>query len=156
MLPVDEPCTKLAMMDRVVFLFTPSHKGIAPNAYADAAAKSHLTAPRGQDDSLAMHVVSKPSLYRVRSDFDAQGRLHTLSTAATSPWILWDRSLFKATRKRSLRWVHTQMMEGAKHVLLDTTFIGRRGGALVLDQCRHTWKPRGRHGLGGVTLNGGV
>ena len=120
-------CRLRNKMDRVVFLFTPSHKGIAPNAYADAAAKSHLTAPRGQDDSLAMHVVSKPSLYRVRSDFDAQGRLHTLSTAATSPWILWDRSLFKATRKRSLRWVHTQMMEGAKHVLLDTTFIGRRG-----------------------------
>ena len=35
-------CHLRRSMDRVIFLYTPSHKGIAPNAMADATAKAHL------------------------------------------------------------------------------------------------------------------
>ena len=35
-------CRLRQRMNRVIFLYTPSHKGIAPNAMADAAAKAHL------------------------------------------------------------------------------------------------------------------
>ena len=38
-------CRLRARLGLVVFMYTPSHVGIVPNAYADAAAKSHLSEP---------------------------------------------------------------------------------------------------------------
>ena len=120
-------CRLRSKMDRIIFLFTPSHKGVAPNAYADAAAKSHLQSPCESDTHITAQVQSRPCLYRMCSDFDEQGQLQPMNAQAESVWISWDRALFKTVRKRSARWIHMQMTGSQQHTLLDATFIGRRG-----------------------------
>ena len=63
--------------DTVVFLWTPAHAGVTPNAYADAAAKSycqHGTLTKVYDEA-ARSSVAKPCTYWVDSDFGQDGTL---------------------------------------------------------------------------------
>ena len=89
-------CRLREQLERVVFLYTPSHRGIAHNAYADAAAKSHLQAARSVSD-VRGSVLARPSLFKIESDFNADGTLREQGpNAAPGEWILWDRGLFTA------------------------------------------------------------
>ena len=125
-------CRLREQLGLVVFMFTPSHVGIAPNAYADAAAKAHLDAPLNDGSgtcAVASLVTSRPVVYQVCSDFRADGTLVPQQDrdAAHAIWVTLDRGLFSAVRKRVSRWLHTHMLPGAHSAALDTTFIGRRG-----------------------------
>ena len=56
-------CVLRAQLERVVFMYVPAHRGSAPNAYADAAAKAHLGA--GREDTmmdLRARVMTRPIL----------------------------------------------------------------------------------------------
>ena len=121
-------CRLREQLGRVVFLFTPSHRGIAPNAYADAAAKSHLHAPLlDLSDGVHARVLSRPCVYCVDSDFARDGTLQPATGASEPRRILWDRGVFSAARKRVGRWLHRSMADGLSALPVDATFIGRRG-----------------------------
>ena len=126
-------CRLRARLGLVVFMFTPSHVGIVPNAYADAAAKSHLSEPWEGDSAqqaILPHVPSRPCLYAVRSDFLPDGTLRPEGDDTEGAWILWDRRLFTSGRRRVARWLHGHMAEGLSgDALVESTFIGRRGHA---------------------------
>ena len=102
-------CRLRTRFDRVIFMYVPSHTGIAPNAYADAAAKAFLFTPwtphevRGVAD--AVH--SRPCLYACPSDYTAEGYLRQYEAATA--WVTWDRAVFRATRIRSARWLEAHM-----------------------------------------------
>lgn len=122
-------CSLRARLELVVFMFTPSHRGIAPNAMADAAAKSHLQAPRatGVDAAVRAGVCSRPCVYDVRSDFGVDGILRPAG-AEGGEWEMWDRRLFPAARRRLARWVHLALERGLSGAqMVDSTFVGRRG-----------------------------
>ena len=64
---LEEICTHRARLGGVVVMYTPGHRGISPNEYADAAAKAHVW-----DDvdplitsEIAKHVCTRPCVYRL-------------------------------------------------------------------------------------------
>ena len=107
--------------------------GIVPNAYADAAAKAHLSEPWEGDSSqraILPHVPSRPCLYAVRSDFLPDGTLRPEGDDTEGAWVLWDRRLFTSGRRRVARWLHRHLAEGLSgDALVESAFIGRRGHA---------------------------
>ena len=123
-------CVLRARLQLVVFMYVPAHRGISLNAYADAAAKAHLDAPLDADtaSTVCENVTSKPSVHVVRSDFCRDGTLRAQGVAATdAPWVVWDKRLFAAVRRRAARSVHERLH--AKHAekgYVDSTWIGRR------------------------------
>ena len=78
-------CRLRARFDRVVFLYVPSHTGIAPNAYADAVAKAYLFTPWIHTDMAQIHqgVESRPCLYQFPSDYTDAGYLRQYEQPAT-------------------------------------------------------------------------
>ena len=80
-------------LGRVVFIFTPSHAGVVPNAYADGVAKAYLHDTRTLRLSkvVAQHVTSRSVVYEKRDENgDAQ---------------LKDGQVFKHTRKGIMEWI---------------------------------------------------
>ena len=124
-------CTLRSQLETVIFVWCPSHVGISPNAYADAAAKAHLS-DTGCDAALweatCTHARARPCLHEVRSDYDADGVLLTANNAGSGAWVPWDRRIFTAARRRLGRHVHSTLARGLRDTqLLDHTFIGRLG-----------------------------
>ena len=117
-------------MDRVIFLYTPSHKGIAPNAMADATAKAHLRShsPAACTDTQAIcaAVRTRPCVYTVCSDYYRDGTLRELGATQPHTDILWDRRLFPAVRRRVARWVHSTLSEGLSNVYCDPHYADTR------------------------------
>ena len=125
-------CVLRQRMNRVIFLYTPSHKGIAPNAMADAAAKAHLNGsdPHDATAQICDTVRSRPCLYTINSDYHKDGTLRELGSTAQHTQILWDRRLFPAIRRRVARWVHATLNDGLAAGYVDPHFVGRRGHAV--------------------------
>ena len=126
-------CRLRARLDRVIFMFTPSHKGISSNAMADAAAKAHLAAREVQKDAGRVHVNihSRPCIYSVCSDFEINGMLYACGDKSPGEPVVLDRRLFPAARKRVARWVHRHLAGGLSDAgkLVDPVFVGRRAHA---------------------------
>ena len=127
---LESVCRARAQLDRVIFMFTPSHKGTAPNAMADAAAKSWLERqpPAGVDRAIIANVQARPVVYEAVSDFTSHGILRQDGEAATGAPVLLDRRLFPSARRRLARWLHTHMAAGLSdpNAHVDMTFVGRR------------------------------
>ena len=67
---LEEICEHRAKLDRVVIVYTPGHRGISPNEYADAAAKAHAweAISPGTDYEIARHVRSRPCVYSMTGE----------------------------------------------------------------------------------------
>jgi hypothetical protein len=67
---LEEICEHRAKLDRVVIVYTPGHRGISPNEYADAAAKAHAweAISPGTDYEIAQHVRSRPCVYSMTGE----------------------------------------------------------------------------------------
>ena len=112
-------------------MFTPSHRGISTNAYADAVAKAHLAADKeeGSAQEIRNRVKSRSCIYSTYSDFNDDGVLYQGEEKQEErKEVIWDRRLFPAARKRIARWMHSEMIQGLSgKQIIDKTFIGRRG-----------------------------
>ena len=123
-------CRLRKRLDRVIFLYTPSHKGHASNAMADAVAKTCLgDADLWCTDSVvAANCHSRPCLHSVDSDFTEAGLLRSGQRELCAGDVVMDRRLFPLARRRIARWLHSHLVSGlsdpAKSV--DVTFVGRR------------------------------
>ena len=76
----------------VVFMYTPSHAGVVPNAYADGIAKAHLQSQHrirtGQ--IVAKYIKSRGVIYEKR---------------VPGQWQLKDGTTFKHTRLGAMEWI---------------------------------------------------
>ena len=82
-------------LERVVFLYVPSHSGVVPNAYADGVAKAYLARQHKLriGKVVARHVRSRSIIYEKRVGDDAQ---------------LKDGPTYKHARKGVMEWVRTR------------------------------------------------
>ena len=109
-------------LGEVVMLWTPSHTGISPNAYADNAAKTYLQrAYNGATEQTSKvvcdNVQGRPCLYEI-----------SIGEGENKKWELMDRPAFKACRLRGRRYVRGQLEEGI------------RDGACIAGQTAPLWK----------------
>jgi hypothetical protein len=81
---LEEICTHRARLGGVVVMYTPGHRGISPNEYADAVAKAHVW-----DDvdplitsEIAKHVCTRPCVYRLDGVGEGLSELVALTSHA--------------------------------------------------------------------------
>ena len=126
---LEEINRRRAMLDRCVFLWVPSHRGISPNSMADAAAKAYLEQPVDAEGvtAVAEAVLTRPCLYAVRG---AGGGVPALR----------DRRVYAEAFARVGTWVHAMLRKGTSHGIvmglegrLWTGVAARVGQGTVLD-----------------------
>ena len=103
---LEEICRLRACLGRVVMVWVPSHRGISPNAMADAIAKSYLTQQVDSDAvrAIAAAVQTRPCLYAVR---DSAGSL-----------ALRDKRVYKEMYGKVKEWVQVALRKGTKSGIL--------------------------------------
>jgi ribonuclease HI len=101
---LEEICAHRARLDRVVIMYTPGHRGVSPNEYADAAAKAHAAGEVSPHVALevAARVVSRPCVYEGTSDGDG----------------LCQRPMFQEVRGRMTAWVRKTLGASAARGLV--------------------------------------
>jgi hypothetical protein len=90
-----------ARLGMVTIMWVPSHKGIGPNAYADAVAKGAMAGAleKGITRRIAERVSSRQCIYERQ-------------LAAGGEWELWDRTVFAGARKQANGWVQAKLADG--------------------------------------------
>ena len=80
---LDQICAYRRQLGLVVTVWVPSHRGIAMNAYADAAAKAYLHGPYAPATAIneLNHVTRRTCVYRRPREHDEQNR------TATAGWM---------------------------------------------------------------------
>jgi ribonuclease HI len=81
-----------------------SHVGVAPNEYADAAAKAHLEAPAEEIED----AVAQMERYLLRAQWVHEERLRG------GTWSMTDRAMYATARKRGTVYARRKMNEGVK------------------------------------------
>ena len=105
--------TVRARLGLVVMVWVPAHSGVSPNAYADAAAKAHLTAAAVPGAATAMVMAELPA-----------GR--TVPVVSTDTGMeLWPETQFSAVREAMGWWVRRAEAEG-RRATVDAAHIGPR------------------------------
>ena len=124
---IESVCSLRARLGLVVFMFTPSHKGGVPNAIADCVAGAMLAAKM---EDIAMDLqqgVKRACVHMHRSDFSDEGVLRPQGSNQRGRFVMWDRRLFPALRRRVARWVHKELAgERGDDLVVDPAFVGRR------------------------------
>ena len=94
---LEEICAWRARLGNVIMIYTPAHKGITPNEYADAAAKAGARRDCVDKDivSIAKMTNTRPCMYGYS---DNDGNVHIM-----------DRPLFALTRKMMRPWIETRL-----------------------------------------------
>ena len=93
-------CALRNQLQRVVIMWAPSHEGVTPGGYADAAAKGGLERglERGLTEGVAELVISRPCVYERQADGGA--------------WELFDRPAFRGARRQTKGWVEAKLAAG--------------------------------------------
>ena len=93
-------CTLRNRLQRVVILWAPSHEGVTPGGYADAAAKGGLERglEKGLTEGVAELIVSRPCIYERQAEGGA--------------WELFDRPAFRGARRQTKGWVEAKLAAG--------------------------------------------
>ena len=116
-------CSLRASLGRVVTMWTPSHVGISPNAYADCAAKTHTRATVSDlTGDLAAHIRSRPVIYErcVRREGESQ-----------PTWEMADRRPFAEGRRRARAYVRGRLGETVGAGRTSAGVTGRLWSAVV-------------------------
>ena len=102
-------CALRARLGRVVFVWTPGHRGIIHNEMADCCAKAHLGQPikDGIAQLVAEGVSTRDCLYEVQGEYD------------DTAWVLADRRCFRLARRCMGRWVRRRLLEGVSTLRYD-------------------------------------
>ena len=87
---LQEICMHRSRLGRVITMYTPGHRGIAPNEYADAVAKAHLSSPLEHDigRDVAKRMVSWPCIHVHHDDGGiCQRRLYREAHTNIQDWV---------------------------------------------------------------------
>jgi ribonuclease HI len=113
---IEAVCKARVKLEHVVFAWCPGHRGVAPNEYADMAAKAHLNENIDCNTTkrIASSVRTRDCLYKMGSNHEE------------GIWSLADRSCFRLARQSMSTWVQDQLMSTVNTLRYDAALADGR------------------------------